>query len=714
MPRVARLAVVGLLAALTHPLDAAATPYQRRAFVPTQPPAAFDLQLKRWRMAAPLGLPLQFGFAASGETRAVQPSPRVPVLMTLDSPAHAAAVGRNGGAHVGRVVSTMLSLDEIDALSGLPGVRRIELARPHHLHLDVNTTKNGAVQARQATRLSGAGVLIGLIDTGIDFTHADFRKPDGSTRVVALWDQLDDSFTTSGGTVGTAPPERDDSGQPFGTLYTEAQVNAALQGTGTVNSLDLVGHGTHVAGCAASNGNAPGGYTGVAPEADLLVVRAGGTSKTDFFFTGDVIGALQWINDQATARHQPAVVNMSFGQHFGGHDGSSAEEIVIDDFVSTPGRVVTVSAGNERNENIHASGSALHSHSLQVEVTSSTSDFLAVDCWLPSSDVIDWAFTDPTGSGISQGNVPVGQCSLYQDSLVQVSLCVDVINPVNGAREAFAAVEPLATGGQITVGRWSLTMLDDGRVSNGHFDCWSVNDQSFVTGGDGSETVAIPGTARGAITAGAATFRDRWPSQNGADTMIGTFTVDALTSFSSSGPTRDGRVKPDIVTGGQWVLSAWSVGDGTGSGLAGVPVDPRRVSADGTHVSSRGTSFSAPQTAGAAALLLQANPTLSASAIADILTSTAQQDSFTGSTPNQLWGHGKLDIAAAAIAVAPPCVGDCDGNGRVDVDELVTTVRIALDLADVMQCRSADHDGNGRVTVDEAQAAVNAALNGCR
>ncbi|HUI27454.1 MAG TPA: S8 family serine peptidase, partial [Candidatus Kryptonia bacterium] len=250
---------------------------------------------------------------------------------------------------------------------------------------------------------------------------------------------------------------------------------------------------------------------------------------------------------------------------------------------------------------------------------------------------------------------------------------------------------------------------------NGHYDCWSVNDQAFESGGDTSETVAIPGTASGAITAGAATFRDRWPSQQGPDTQIGTpIVVDDLAVFSSAGPTRDGRVKPDVTTGGQWVLAAWSMADGTGSGLAGVPIDPRRVSADGVHVASRGTSFSAPQVGGAAALLLQANPTLTAGEIGDILRSTAQHDAFTGVTPNPLWGYGKLDVAAAVATVAPACVADCNSNGVVTVDELVTAVRIALAETDLAVCPGADYDKNGRVTVDELETAIGAAIHGCR
>ncbi|HUI24810.1 MAG TPA: S8 family serine peptidase, partial [Candidatus Kryptonia bacterium] len=402
-------------------------------------------------MTLPLGFPLRFGFSGlGGATTGLGQLPKVPVLIEFESSTHSKAFRGGTASRVGRVVSAFVGADGLAALAATPGVRRVELRQPHRLHLDVNTAKNGAQAARQATGLSGAGVLVGLIDTGIDITHADLRNADGSTRVVAIWDEIDNSFALSGGAVGSAPPVRDDAGQPIGTVYTQQQIDAALQGGPAVNSLDLVGHGTHVAACAASNGRAPGAYTGVAPDADLIMVRAGGATKQDFTFSGDIISALQWIDEQAAARHQSVVVNMSFGQHFGAHDDTSAEEVAIDDFVSSPGHIVSVSAGNERDVAIHSSGSTRGGRTLASEVTATTADLFAVDCWIPGSDIVDLAFVDPTGSGVSRANIPVGQCVVLEDQIERVSLCVDFVNPVNGDREVFAIVEPIAASGQIT------------------------------------------------------------------------------------------------------------------------------------------------------------------------------------------------------------------------------------------------------------------------
>jgi hypothetical protein len=679
------------------------------------PVSSTDLLLKRLDSLTPLARAPSFGFT-SPDARAAQRLPGLKLLVQLDSNAAVAAFRTAGyapAAQIGRVISLQVGADELASIAALPGVRRIEMQLPHRLHLDVNTVKNGAVQARAISGLSGKGVIVGLIDSGIDWRHADFRRADGSTRVRALWDQLDDTFTTSGGTVGLPPPLRDATNTPVGTVYTETQINAALSGGAAVNSVDLVGHGTFAAGCASSNGLATGAYTGVAPDTDLVVVRAGGMDKSDFNISGDTLAALQWIDEQATALGEPLVVNMSFGQHFGPHDGTSAEEVALDDFVTTPGRVVAVSAGNERAAEIHTSGSARGGRALQVPVGADSDDLLAVDCWFGGTDVVDLGFFDPDATGVANANVSVGRCNQTQNPSNRVSLCVDDIDAMNGSREVLFLVEPRNAGGTISIGTWQFILRDEGGVHDGHFDCWSVNNQRFSADADGSQTVAIPGTARGAFTVGGANLRGSWPSESGSNTTIDAGAADDLAFFSSIGPTRDGRVKPDIVTGANWVLSAWSQADGTGSGIVGTPIDLRRVSADGVHAASRGTSFSAPQVAGAAALLLESNPQLRAGDVADLLHASARSDAFTGATPNSLWGYGKLDVAAAVESVPGHCIVDCNNDGMVTVDELVTAVKIALGELLLTRCPAADANHDGQITVEELTGGVNAALRGC-
>jgi subtilisin family serine protease len=673
-----------------------------------------DLRLRRFlamsrRGAAPRALlPAPDGLAAGFE-------PRLRVWAQLDHPggvAQLAIAGHAPLARVGRVVSLELTASGIAAVAAVPAVLRVEPVPRRRMSLDVNTIASGALRARSTFGVGGAGVLVGVIDSGIDWRHPDFLRADGSTRVHALWDQLDDSFQASGGAVGSAPPLRTFGGAPVGTVYRASQLDAALQGRGIVNSMDLLGHGTLVAACAAANDRRTG-YSGVAPEANVVVVRAGGESKTDDGINGDTLAALQWIGEVAAEARQPVAVNLSFGHHFGAHDGSSAEEVAIDEFTALPGRVVTVSAGNEHSAGLHTSGSARGSRALQVDVGPATADLVAVDCWFGGNDVVDLGFFDPRGSGVANADVLPGQCREIESAVHRVSLCVDDVNPVNGAREVTFLAEPRVPGGSIANGTWQFILRDEGGVGSGRYDCWSVNFQPFSADVDPSSTVAIPGTARDAVTVGAANLRASWPSQRGPDTQIGLPVVDDIAFFSSIGPTRDGRLKPDLVAGGHWVVGAWSIADGTGSGIAGSPTDPRRVTPDAMHVAGRGTSFAAPQAAGAAALLLELNGQLTGRMVAAALRASAARDRFTGSTPNTTWGQGKLEVEAALRTVMRGCVADCDGDGSVRVDEIIIAVQVALGESDLALCPAADASDDGLVTVDELQLGVEAALQGC-
>ena len=173
---------------------------------------------------------------------------------------------------------------------------------------------------------------------------------------------MDGSYGESGGTVGAQAPvgiehAGEDETYYYGTLYTRDMLTAALRGEGTCNSVDRVGHGTACASVAAGNGLATaysvpaGTYAGVAPEADLMVCRAG-----DGAFDGDYIKAVEWIADTAASLGRPCVINLSLGGHASAHDGQSAEEQFLDRIAARPGVAICVSAGNEGRQSFHTSG----------------------------------------------------------------------------------------------------------------------------------------------------------------------------------------------------------------------------------------------------------------------------------------------------------------------------------------------------------------------
>jgi hypothetical protein len=211
---------------------------------------------------------------------------------------------------------------ELESLARFPAVRYVEASTKLKLHSDLAHVSSGLVRAGVRTvPQTGAGVLVGIVDTGIDVSHPAFRSA-GKTRIVNYLDQFTD--------------------QEFDSTKIDAGDAAA--------STDTIGHGTHVAGIAAGNGGGSpnSSLRGVAPEADLAVVRS-------TLETADILTAIAHIFDLANTRNQPAVVNCSFGGHVGGHDGSSIIERTIDE-LSGPGRIVVVSAGNEGSDPIHAHG----------------------------------------------------------------------------------------------------------------------------------------------------------------------------------------------------------------------------------------------------------------------------------------------------------------------------------------------------------------------
>jgi subtilisin family serine protease len=522
----------------------------------------------------------------------------------------------------------------VEAVAALAGVTDIRGAARLELELDASVAAVGVAVLRGAgpafTGANGAGVLIGCVDSGVDFGHGDFQTASGATRLAGIWDQTGS---------GPAPP-----GFGYGTAWTPAQIDAGL-----CSQIDPVGHGTHVLGIAGGDGSQTGGaipahrYAGVAPQADLAMVR------TNFTDTG-IIDGVRYLFDLATARGQSAVVNISLGGHYGPHDGTSHLESMLSGLTG-PGRIVVKSAGNDRLTLPHAEIRAATGLTATLSATgSATGATLTAIGFYDSSENLSLEIRTPSGTVIG----PLARGA----SLIDVATSNGVVHVENGARvsgggdfEVLLEVE--VASGQNLNGEWSLafTPVQLG-AAGGEVDLWRVPGFRASTvwqnGTQPEELVTEPGNAAGVITVGAYVTKKSWVDCNGSTLSYGTDpALGSLAVFSSPGPTRDGRIKPDLAAPGQGIVSTTDFDVFPFCGTSSVYV------ADGlNHRIDQGTSMAAPHVAGVIALLLQSRGPLSPQQALGHLAALAVTDAFTGSVPNLDWGHGKLFVDRAVPALA--------------------------------------------------------------
>jgi subtilisin family serine protease len=517
---------------------------------------------------------------------------------------------------------------ELNDLARLPFVSHISRSHPLSLYLDKSVPDTGAntvwneVKDPNGRNVTGAGVIIGFVDTGIDITHPDFSFPNGTTKILFVWDQ-----TTQG-----RPP----NGFDYGFECTSEDIQDQL-----CPEVDTFGHGTHVAGIAASSGMATGKYVGVAPGASIIFVKSGnelcnGTSWT--FSTAQILDGINYIVKKAAQLGRRAVINLSLGGNIGAHDGTDPLELGLDAIVND-GTPIVVAAGNARQDKDHVQGQLLSSApaTLKLTVQPSTTD-LAVDIWYPPQDQMDATMNTPDGQVYSIPTPPGGAVSTYGNLTA-------IASPSEHGNELYFEVNSTA---ELPANGWSITLKTDQIISPGVWDAWvdtnscSYPGASFVQNAgydiDPYGTVGIPGTAEYVVTVGAYISKTSWLGMNNQTFGSPSVSPGGIAPFSSLGPTRDGRIKPDVAAPGMLIASARST-----------KVAERSTDPDPYHRILAGTSMATPHVAGVVALMLQYEPDIVATDIPRILRETARVDSRTGLLPSgsPTWGFGKVDARTA-------------------------------------------------------------------
>ncbi len=579
---------------------------------------------------------------ASGETR-------VSVLIRSGNPAETASGIRALGGTVrtvaGDVIVASFPPGELEALAGREEVIAVEAGVVRHPRLDQSRcdVRGDMVQAGRGlqTRLTGAGVVAAVLDTGIDWKHDDFKNPDGTTRIQFLWDMTD--------TVSPNPP----AGYTYGTEYTAAHIDA-----GECNQVDWNGHGTHVTGITAGNGAIAPEYRGMAPDADIYFVNA----YLDIGFPEDwIVDGCEYMLDKAAQHGRPAVVNLSLGGHFGPHDGTSNFERGLTN-LGGEGRIIVAAAGNEGDFPVHLGYETRpgtdYFDALESAFYSYTETGAAViDLWYDSGDISVGiavydalgrllGYTDPVPPGASISEVPVP--SLAPKGIITID-AETVSDPNNGAHRIVVVVD--SQEGTFDTGSvfWSLFTF-----GTGEFDAWIEAglflefEGEWRRVGDTSSTVGLPATAPGVLCIGSYVTKNRWVDIDGREQIRygplgGPAEIGMISSFSSHGPTRDGRRKPDLCAPGEAIVSALSSDREY--------ISRRLVVRTGRHRVAQGTSMASPHAAGVIALLLEADPTLDSDDALTLLTTSARTDARTGDEPDNVYGTGKLDALDAALQV---------------------------------------------------------------
>ncbi len=510
--------------------------------------------------------------------------------------------------------SALVTLSTASQLLKDVRVQRVQTKKDHQLHLDAAATDVALVDAT-STRLvveTGKDVFVGIVDSGFDLSHPMFRDSTGKLRVEGLLDQN-----------GAAPVE-----------FTRAQLETGWA-NGTNPGKDENGHGTHVASIAG--GTKFNGFEGIAPDARFLLV------KTNFQDTAD---AVKWIFTKAGSK--PCVINMSLGMHFGSHDGSSAEELLIDQ-LSGPGKIVVISAGNEREKNLHIGGRFLPNESQSVifdvprQQQGPPRAFLTM--WYEPVDTFSFALITPTGQELV---VPTtGNVDTFSSTSLDIEIGRQIYAPSNLIQVQISLSYRTLNPASSTLNGWGMRMKCD-TATIGRLDAWFANDgfgrfrpHILV---EPMRTIGMSATARSCIAVASHVSKNTWISNDGAQQDLGVL-IGRTSPFSSQGPTRDGRRKPDISAPGQFLTAAMA----TGSELANV--GERALSAK-RLLTIEGTSMSAPVVTGIVALLLQKKKTLKPDQVREILAASAKTDSHIGTVGwNPTYGHGKVDIQKAIASI---------------------------------------------------------------
>ena len=448
--------------------------------------------------------------------------------------------------------------DRIEALASLPEVEFVEKPKSLYFQADVGRQVSCIDAVQEAPYgLTGQGVLVGIVDSGIDLTNADFRNEDGTTRIAALWDQADREFTSE-------------------------EINEFLNAQGSERpavrpplSVDSSGHGTAVAGIAAGNGRGSEGrrYRGAAPESELVIVKMKSPQPGGFPRTTELMTGVDYLIRKAQEMRMPVAVNISFGNTYGPHDGSSLVEQYLNDVSAIWKNVICIGTGNEGTAAGHAAGIVSdEEETVQELAVQEREQPFGLQIWKSYTDEIDISIISPAGEQAGPFREKTG-AQRYLTGSTELLVYYGEPKPYSVRQEIFIALLPMRD--YVDSGVWQV-VLTPRQIVAGTYQMWlpaqaALNVGTAFLTPDSMSTLTVPSTAARAVTVAAYDAR--------------TF---SYADFSGRGPSAvyesAGVPKPDVAAPG---------------------VDVNAPIPGGGYRAFTGTSFAVPFAAGGAALLME-------------------------------------------------------------------------------------------------------------
>ncbi len=483
----------------------------------------------------------------------------------------------------------------------------------------------------------GQGVLIGFLDTGIDYLREDFKASGGRTRIAAVWDQTIQSVNYEEDTGEAAGTEQYDREQAqgmvqYGTVYTRDDINAALAAEregqnpyDIVPSRDENGHGTFLAGVAAASETAD--YIGAAPEAEILMVKLKPAKKylRDFYLLPerveaysetDMMMGVRFLQQYAIREKKPLVICVGLGTSSGSRTGALPFADLLNTLARQVNIVVVTCTGNEANNRTHTSGLAVSdTEPSEIEITVGADERgFVMEIWAESLDILSVAITSPSGERISRIPARIDTGGVYNFLLERSQVAVDyrVVESASGYEVIFMRFINPAQG------IWKIHLYSLTNIV-GRYNAWLplkqfLSGDTYFLNSNPSTTLTEPGAAERVISVGAYNH-----------------ITDAYYAASGRGYTATGLIKPDFVAPG---------------------VDVYGVRAGGGYTTRTGTSVAAAHAAGAAALLLTWGvtdgnlPYMGTNEVKSVLIRGAKRENNTV-YPNNIYGYGKMDVIEA-------------------------------------------------------------------